>query len=192
LTLALDPKNNEHENVLLAAAIDALEERGISNPKSFLEFADPDGILGACRWFDDQKGRVGTGLLVLELRGGGKPGYGTKPLPITLRLLNAVRSRCLSIDGCERDEIQDMFEDAASRRGVTVDELIDRAMHRPSWSVTPPHPAMIYSDGQQRRYNDMLGERLRPDATVVRADGESLLGWASRFWRTESEEEKRQ
>ena len=55
------------------AALDALKERAIDNPEQYLKLAAPDRILATCRWYDEQGGRVGPGVLVMELRAGGKP-----------------------------------------------------------------------------------------------------------------------
>jgi hypothetical protein len=59
---------------VLAAAINELRIRGIGEPEQFVSLG-ADAIIGACHWFDDQRGRVGLGVLVNELRAGGKPGY---------------------------------------------------------------------------------------------------------------------
>jgi hypothetical protein len=59
---------------VLAAAINELRVRGIGEPEQFVSLG-ADAIIGACHWFDDQRGRVGLGVLVNELRAGGKPGY---------------------------------------------------------------------------------------------------------------------
>ncbi len=189
---------NEDGGILRERLLSMLEERDVDNGVRLLA-ALPDGemaaVLGAIEWWDERKrasSRVGVGLLVNCIREGGKPGFQSqasrsdRKLPVTPRLLTAVRGRCLSPDGCRRSEVHDMFEEAAGRRGVTADELVSQAMG-PRWDLTPPHPGLIYSmPGQARRYNDMLGERLRPDATVVRGEGEPVLGWASRFWRIET------
>lgn len=59
---------------MLAAALKSLIDRGISNPQQFADLG-VEAIEGTCRWFDAQSGRVGTGVLVHELRAGGKPNW---------------------------------------------------------------------------------------------------------------------
>lgn len=177
----------------VAAAVEALRARHVSNPESFLSAATPDAIMGACRWYDEQKGRVGTGILVMELRAGGKPGYGeaapAMDLPVTQKLLASIRGRCLSSDGAWRGEVQDTYEMVAKKRGLTVDALLDQAIG-PHWQVTPPHPAVQYGvEGQPQRYNRWLMDKpQRPDLSVSRQDGESVFDWACRFWRWDKEE----
>ncbi|GAC1603198.1 MAG: hypothetical protein NVS3B21_31650 [Acidimicrobiales bacterium] len=76
-TALLASKQTSTEDVL-AVAIQALRERGILNHDQFAAIG-AEAILGACRWFDAQKGRVGQGVLVMELKAGGKPGWQPKP-----------------------------------------------------------------------------------------------------------------
>lgn len=56
---------------VLAAALDELRARGIHNPEQFSHL-DADAITRTVAWYDQQNGRVGTGVLVAELRAGGK------------------------------------------------------------------------------------------------------------------------
>jgi hypothetical protein len=56
--------------------VKALRDRGVLDPETLLRFAAPDAIVGACRWFDDQR-NVGIGMLVTVIKAGGKPGYET-------------------------------------------------------------------------------------------------------------------
>lgn len=171
----------------------ALRDRDIDKPETLLSLASPDAILGACRWYDERQAkgsRVTPGLLVNCIREGGKPGYDgnrsqAKPtLTVTPKLLNAVRGRCLSPDGCRRVEVLDMFGDAAGHRGLDADALIDQAVG-PRWQLTPPHPALLLEDGKLTdRYSHWVGGgRDKPDPTVIREPGESLLAYSSRFWR---------
>lgn len=58
----------------LAAAITDLRERGVTHPDEFRSLG-ADVIRDTVRWFDAQGGRVTAGVLVVELRRGGKPGW---------------------------------------------------------------------------------------------------------------------
>src|SRR6185312_17386846 len=58
----------------LAAALNDLRERGVNNPTEFRSLG-VDTIRDTIRWFDAQGGRVTAGVLVIELRSGGKPGW---------------------------------------------------------------------------------------------------------------------
>jgi hypothetical protein len=51
-------------------AVQALRDRGIDNPESLLQYADPEAIIRTCEWWDGLK-NVGTGLLVSKVREGG-------------------------------------------------------------------------------------------------------------------------
>lgn len=55
----------------VAAAMKELRKRGVTNPDEFAHL-DAETLNRTIRWFDDQKGRVGAGVLVAELRRGGK------------------------------------------------------------------------------------------------------------------------
>lgn len=57
----------------LTEALRALQARGVGE-HVFGDFRalDPAVILDTCRWYDEQKGRVTTGVLVEELRAGGR------------------------------------------------------------------------------------------------------------------------
>lgn len=172
--------------------VQLLRDRDVNRPELLTQLAAPDAILGAVRWYDEQRKRsdIGAGVLVNCIREGGKPGYDgnrsqAKPIPtVTPKLLNAVRGRCLSPDGCRRVEVLDMFGDAAGHRGLDADALIDQAVG-PRWQLTPPHPALLLEDGKLTgRYSHWVGgERDKPDPTVIREPGESLLAYSSRFWR---------
>jgi hypothetical protein len=59
---------------VLAAAVESLRVRGISDPERWASLG-ADAIDGAVRWYDAQNGRVNTGVLVSELNAGGKPGW---------------------------------------------------------------------------------------------------------------------
>lgn len=59
---------------VLAASIEDLRSRGIRNPGQFASLG-ADAIRDTLRWFDAQNGRIGLGVLVNELRAGGKPGW---------------------------------------------------------------------------------------------------------------------
>lgn len=178
-----------------------LEQRDVDNARRLLGDVHEDdllGVLGAIDWYDERRRgggtRIGPGLLVSCIREGGKPGYesnrgGSLTLSVTPALLASVRRRCLSPDGCRRTEIFDQLADAAAKRGLSVDALVDQAMG-PRWQVTPPHPALIRSDeGWRRRYNQWLvdPERARPDSRVEWVPGESVLSWSMRYWRWEDE-----
>lgn len=65
--------------MLADAALKELRARGIINPEQFLDAATPEAILDTCRWYDAQNGRVGTGVLVAELRAGGRAGWQPEP-----------------------------------------------------------------------------------------------------------------
>ena len=54
-------------------AIEAMRQRGVDNPDTLTEHANPDAILGACQWFDRQGNGAGVGLLVWKIRQGGVP-----------------------------------------------------------------------------------------------------------------------
>ena len=58
----------------LAAAIEDLRLRGVVNPEQFASLGVVT-IAATCRWFDDQGSRVGPGVLVMELRNGGRRQY---------------------------------------------------------------------------------------------------------------------
>jgi hypothetical protein len=58
----------------LAAALENLRARGVTKPDEFAALG-ADVIDDTIRWFDAQDGRVGAGVLVNELRAGGKPGW---------------------------------------------------------------------------------------------------------------------
>lgn len=51
-------------------ALDAMRQRGVENPDTFIDGLDPDRILGACQWFDRQQGGS-VGLLIWKIRQGG-------------------------------------------------------------------------------------------------------------------------
>lgn len=56
---------------LVDRAIAAMQERGITSPEQLLADAASSAsetILEACRWYDEQNGRVGAGVLVNEIR----------------------------------------------------------------------------------------------------------------------------
>jgi hypothetical protein len=53
------------------AIIGELRSRGVSNPDEFAQL-DDSAILNTVRWFDAQRGRVGPGVLVAELRKNGR------------------------------------------------------------------------------------------------------------------------
>src|SRR5215472_12951143 len=52
-------------------AIDMLKDRGMDNPEQWAHL-DPAVIKATVRWYDEQNGRVGIGVLVNELRKGGR------------------------------------------------------------------------------------------------------------------------
>lgn len=58
----------------LAAALSELRDRGVNNPDEFRSLG-ANTVKDTVRWFDAQNGRVTAGVLVVELRGGGKPGW---------------------------------------------------------------------------------------------------------------------
>lgn len=58
----------------LAAAMTDLRERGVNNPDEFRSLGAAV-LRDTVRWFDAQNGRVTAGVLVIELRAGGKPGW---------------------------------------------------------------------------------------------------------------------
>lgn len=58
----------------LAAALSELRDRGVNNPDEFRSLG-ADAMKDTVRWFDAQNGRVTAGVLVVELRRGGKPGW---------------------------------------------------------------------------------------------------------------------
>lgn len=54
-----------------ASQLQALRDRGVENPAEFVAL-DAAVIDSTVRWFDSQRGRVGVGVLVRELRNGGR------------------------------------------------------------------------------------------------------------------------
>lgn len=52
-------------------AIGLLRDRGMDNPEQWAHL-DPEAIEETVRWYDAQNGRVGIGVLVTELRKGGR------------------------------------------------------------------------------------------------------------------------
>lgn len=170
-----------------------LEERGVDKAGSLLPYDDDDvsAVEGAIQWWDERRKRsnVGSGLLVSCIREGGKPGYGQArseaSLPVTEKLLRSIRNQCLSPDGVRREEMLSLYEEPASRRGLTADELIDQAMGS-VWQFTPPHPALIKEPGWLARYQTVIGEPLRPDVSAARHPGEDALVFCARFWRWEA------
>lgn len=62
----------------LASQLQALRDRGVTNPDEFA-FLDAKAIAETIRWFDAQNGRVGAGVLRIELRNGGR-----KPAALSL------------------------------------------------------------------------------------------------------------
>jgi hypothetical protein len=55
----------------VAAALDELKRRGVTNPAEFSSLP-VSRIRETLEWFDAQNGRVGVGVLVAELRAGGR------------------------------------------------------------------------------------------------------------------------
>lgn len=177
--------------------IRALRERGVTNVSSLVSVAadadELDGIEGAIRWYDERRKTqpASTGLLVTVIRDGGKPGYGLTstlyetPKPVSPRLLQAVRGRCLSPDGCLWDDAAVMFNDVAHRRGLTVEALIAQAMG-PRWRGTPPHPATLLHQSPElraARQQQWINEPPRPDTNAVREPGEDADAFCARYWQ---------
>lgn len=129
----------------------ALVERGV-NPAladALLCDLDPAAVAGTLRWFDDQDGRVGAGVLVAELRAGGKPDYGT-----TL----------LQRQGDYGEEISDWLNEH-------FPNLRDESGR--------PHPGAIaavirldYRDGKDRRSASRWGPEIRASVKAFEHRGE--------------------
>lgn len=137
----------------LASQLQALRDRGVTNPDEFASL-DAEVIAETVRWFDAQNGRVGAGVLRIELRNGGRKPPG-KPV---------------------------LDAEAEYGRGIVAwltenfPELCD-----PKWG---PHPAAVaavirldFRDGKANRSKRAWGREIR--GAVAEFDRKFLSGKAA-------------
>lgn len=158
-----------------------LEDRGVDGAERLLdswldeELPQVESIIAHY----DQKPKKGPGLLAHFVK---ERVQGTRPEkavsgPPSEKLLGSVRGTCLSPDGFDWAEAQEMYAQVAKRHGLKVEALVHIAVH-PCWDGTPPHPAFL----DRSLYGRWLEEPGRADPSLVRGPVESDDAWAERFW----------